>query len=76
MLPAGCAPKFCAEGVGRLDEVSWGNVPTCREEPAMPPTLCERVAQRQWGDAENMIKAWSQLLADGMYAYTSGARKP
>ena len=42
----------------------------------MPPTLCERVAQRQWGDAENMIKAWSQLLADGMYAYTSGARKP
>jgi hypothetical protein len=28
------------------------------------------------GGAENAIKAWSQLLADGMYAYTSGARKP
>jgi len=36
----------------------------------------QTAAQWQWGDAENVIKAWSQLLADGMYAYTSGARKP
>jgi hypothetical protein len=36
----------------------------------------QTAAQWQWGDAENSIKAWSQLLADGMYAYTSGARKP
>jgi Protein of unknown function (DUF3313) len=36
----------------------------------------ESAAQWQWGDAENAIKAWSQLLADGMYAYTSGAKKP
>jgi Protein of unknown function (DUF3313) len=36
----------------------------------------QTAAQWQWGDAENAIKAWSQLLADGMYAYTSGARKP
>jgi hypothetical protein len=33
-------------------------------------------AQWQWGDAENAIKAWSSQLADGMYAYTSGERKP
>jgi hypothetical protein len=33
-------------------------------------------AQWQWGDGENAIKAWSSQLADGMYAYTSGARKP
>jgi hypothetical protein len=33
-------------------------------------------AQWQWGDAKNVIKAWSQQLADGMYAYTSGAKKP
>jgi hypothetical protein len=36
----------------------------------------QTAAQWQWGDAESAIKAWSQLLADGMYAYTSGARKP
>jgi hypothetical protein len=36
----------------------------------------QTAAQWQWGDAENVVKAWSQLLADGMYAYTSGARKP
>jgi hypothetical protein len=36
----------------------------------------QTAAQWQWGDAENAIKAWAQLLADGMYAYTSGARKP
>ena len=36
----------------------------------------QTAAQWQWGDAENAIKAWSSLLADGMYLYTSGARKP
>jgi Protein of unknown function (DUF3313) len=36
----------------------------------------QTAAQWQWGDAENVIKAWSQLLADGMYGYTSGAKKP
>jgi hypothetical protein len=36
----------------------------------------QTAAQWQWGDAQNAIKAWSQQLADGMYAYTSGARKP
>jgi hypothetical protein len=33
-------------------------------------------AQWQWGDAENAIKHWAALLADGMYAYTSGEKKP
>jgi uncharacterized iron-regulated membrane protein len=36
----------------------------------------QTAAQWQWGDAENAIKAWSQQLAGGMYAFTSGARKP
>jgi hypothetical protein len=36
----------------------------------------QTAAQWQWGDAENVIKGWAQQLADGMYAYTSGARKP
>jgi Protein of unknown function (DUF3313) len=34
------------------------------------------VAQWQWGDAENAIKAWSEMIANGLHAYTSGARKP
>ena len=33
-------------------------------------------AQWQWGDAENAIKLWASLLADGMSAYTSGQKKP
>ena len=33
------------------------------------------VAQWQWGDAENAIKDWASLLADGMYAYPSGEKK-
>jgi hypothetical protein len=36
----------------------------------------QTAAQWQWGDAENAIKAWSSMLADGMHAYTSGAKKP
>lgn len=36
----------------------------------------QTAAQWRWGDAENAIKAWSSELADGMHAYTSGARKP
>jgi hypothetical protein len=33
-------------------------------------------AQWQWGDAENVIKAWSQLAVNRIYTYTSGAAKP
>ena len=36
----------------------------------------QTAAQWQWGDAENAIKVWSSLLANGMYAYTSGEKKP
>ena len=36
----------------------------------------ETAAQWQWGDVENAIKIWSSLLANGMYAYTSGEKKP
>ena len=36
----------------------------------------ETAAQWQWGDVENVIKKWSELAANGMYAYTSGQRKP
>jgi Protein of unknown function (DUF3313) len=36
----------------------------------------QTAAQWQWGDAENAIKTWSSLLAEGMYAYTSGEKKP
>jgi hypothetical protein len=36
----------------------------------------ETAAQWHWGDAENAIKVWSSLLANGMHAYTSGERKP
>ena len=33
-------------------------------------------AQWQWGDAANAIQKWSELITNGLYAYTSGARKP
>ena len=33
-------------------------------------------AQWQWADAENAIKLWASEIADVMYAYTSGQKKP
>jgi hypothetical protein len=36
----------------------------------------QTAAQWQWGDAEYAIKKWSELAVNGMYAYTSGQRKP
>ncbi len=33
-------------------------------------------AQWQWADAENAIKLWASEIADAMYAYTSGQKKP
>ena len=36
----------------------------------------ETAGQWQWGDAENVIKTWSQFAVDRLYAYTSGAIKP
>jgi len=35
----------------------------------------ETAAQWRWGDAENAIKAWSQLAVNGIYSYTSGAAR-
>jgi hypothetical protein len=32
--------------------------------------------QWQWGDAANAIQKWSELVTNGLYAYTSGERKP
>jgi hypothetical protein len=29
----------------------------------------------KWGDAENAIKEWSEMISNGLYAYTSGAQK-
>jgi 4-aminobutyrate aminotransferase-like enzyme len=53
-------------------------------------SLAEKINQRTPGDwakktaffttgaeaVENAIKIWSSLLANGMYAYTSGEKKP
>ncbi len=36
----------------------------------------EAAAQWKWGDAENAIKAWSELMVNRLYAFTSGAEKP
>jgi Protein of unknown function (DUF3313) len=34
------------------------------------------VAQWQWGDAANAVKAWSEQISNNVYAYTSGTRTP
>lgn len=36
----------------------------------------KNVAVWKWGDAENAIKTWSQMINNGLHAYTSGQRKP
>jgi hypothetical protein len=32
-------------------------------------------AQWEWGDAENAMKAWAEMITTNLYAYTSGAKK-
>jgi hypothetical protein len=36
----------------------------------------QSAGQRQWADAENAIKTWSEMMVGGLFSYTSGARKP
>jgi len=35
-----------------------------------------RLSVWEWGDAENVMKAWSKLAAERLSAWTKGAAKP
>ena len=36
----------------------------------------QNVAVWKWGDAENAVKKWAQMINNALHAYTSGQRKP
>jgi hypothetical protein len=36
----------------------------------------QTAAQWEWGDAEDAIKQWSEMVATNLYAFTSGEKKP
>lgn len=65
-----------AQAVAKLTDSVSGQLLGAAVDRRAGGGAVQRAGQWQWGDAENAIKAWSQQLADGLYAFTSGARKP
>jgi hypothetical protein len=64
-----------AQAAAKVTDSMTGQVLAAAADRRVGGGSVETAAQWQWGDAENAIKAWSQLAADGLYAYTFGAKK-
>ena len=64
------------QAAGKITDSVTGEVLGAAVDRRVGGGSIETAAQWQWGDAENVIKTWSQLTADRLYAYTSGAAKP
>ncbi len=64
-----------AEAAAKVTDSLTGQILAAAVDRRVGGGSIETAGQWQWGDAENVIKAWSQLAADRLYAYTSGAAK-
>jgi hypothetical protein len=65
-----------AEAAAKITDSVTGQLLGAGVDRRMGASAMRAAAQWQWGDAENAIKAWAELMATQLYAYTSGARKP
>jgi hypothetical protein len=65
-----------AQAACKITDAVTGHVLGAAVDRRVGGGAVQTAAQWQWGDAENVIKAWAQQVVDGMHAYTSGARKP
>ena len=65
-----------AQGAMKLTDAVTGELLAAAVDRQGGGGAIKTVAQWQWGDAENAIKAWSEMISNNLYAYTSGARKP
>ena len=65
-----------AEAAAKMTDSVTGQVLGAGVDRRTGASSVRAAAQWQWGDAENAIKEWAQLMATQLYAYTSGAKKP
>jgi hypothetical protein len=65
-----------AQAVAKLTDSVTGQLLGAAVDRGAGGGAVQSAGQRQWLDAENAIKAWSEMMVGGLYSYTSGARKP
>jgi hypothetical protein len=65
-----------AQAAGKVTDAMTGQLLAAGVDRQGGAGSIKTVAQWEWGDAENAIKAWSEMVSKSMYAYTSGAKKP
>ncbi|MGH9024098.1 MAG: DUF3313 domain-containing protein [Acidimicrobiia bacterium] len=65
-----------AEAAAKITDSVTGQLLAAGVDRRMGGSSMRAAAQWEWGDAENAIKAWAELMATNLYAYTSGAKKP
>jgi len=65
-----------AQAVAKLTDSVTGQLLGAAVDRGAGGGAIKSAGQWQWGDAENAIKAWSEMMVGGLYSYTSGARKP
>ena len=64
------------EAAAKLTDSVSGEILAVAADRRVGGGAIQTAGQWQWGDAENVIKKWSELASERLYAYTSGAMKP
>src|SRR5262245_4730126 len=65
-----------AEAVAKITDSETGELLAAGVDRRVGGGSIKTAAQWQWGDAENVMKAWANMVTTNMYAYTSGEKKP
>jgi Protein of unknown function (DUF3313) len=65
-----------AEAAAKLTDSVTGELLAAGVDRRVGGGSIKTAAQWEWGDAENAMKAWAEMVTTNMYAYTSGAKKP
>jgi Protein of unknown function (DUF3313) len=65
-----------AEAAAKLTDSVTGEILAAGVDRRVGGGSIKTAAQWEWGDAENAMKAWAEMITTNMYAYTSGAKKP
>ncbi len=64
------------EAAAKLTDSVTGEVLAAGVDRRVGGGSIKAAAQWEWGDAENAMKAWAEMLTTNMYAYTTGTKKP
>jgi Protein of unknown function (DUF3313) len=64
------------EAAAKITDSLTGEILAIAADRRLGGGSVKTAGQWQWGDAENVIKEWSELASERLYAYTSGTVKP